>query len=202
MSEETFGLTQPNDEITKNERGPSTKRVTRSRTQSARDHTAPTATSGWNRRWSASDVERQDWTEELTKDQRFASIDLPGFAVRVIRTKKAGDSGEDDVKNITAAQNAGWEPITPDMLPPGVNLPTMEMSGGITAVGVSGSLYCRMPKTLYEQIKAGYNKRSRDAMAAIPEGFVTHARNGGARAKVDIKTSRERGTKPPSVQGD
>jgi len=174
------------------------RRKTTSREENSRDRSLEQrSASGFIRRWTREDAEREDWGE-VPDPELMPNIEMPGFKLYYIRTEL---DGRPDTRRIAEATNLGWEPVLVSDLPPGINAPNFRMDGIGQVVGISGMVLCRMPEKLYEKISAKYKQAAKAQVAGVGKDLENVVTVGGnAQLQRSVKSTIERGRTP--VQGD
>ena len=175
---------------------PNTRKRAKTRSESTRE----TDASMWNRskRYTAADVERQDWDVDLPDPGSLPDVRKimePGFTYRWIRTMKAG---AEDVERVLEAVNQGWEPVTAGDMPEGVVIPNMDLKGVGTCVGISSMLLCRMPDGRYAHLKSSEKDQSERQIKNIGSEIREVDSNGNAKPLKKLESQTRRG---PKIQG-
>jgi hypothetical protein len=143
-------------------------------------------------RYTRDDGQKTDWEVENyaageLPDIRALQEANPGFTYRFIRTQIGGKS---DVINSNQAVTAGWEPQMMKDIPPGMNIPGMELDGVGKVCGVSGLILCRMPTARWQKLLESTVTQSAAQVESIGSEVRAIKPSGIAGPRVRVGSTR------------
>lgn len=120
-------------------------------------------------------VRRKPWEEVRQLDTPPPPV---GLTYRWVRESMLG---KPDPSNVSRRIREGWEPVRPEELPTGWDLPTMDSGKFSGVIYNDGLLLCKMPTETVDERNAHYARKTQEATESLDNNMFNEMRGGDGR---------------------